>query len=155
MKLTSTRRWCRQNVFQKTNGSFQTGANVWKVSRCVAQSQWNTTVWQYYSANYCPKPPDPPVNGTVAVLQSGVHFGTVCPGRNGAEAPPMVGCENHNMNILHDSTTVGGTYATHTYSIMVNADVQGTFVALLSFSQPMSEDDLQFSSSQVSPYPDE
>ncbi len=101
---------------------------------------------------YCIPPPNPPVNGSVLVKNSGLYFGKVCPGRGGsAEDLPMVGCSGYNMKVQYDRTDVGsaGRWQPY-YTILVNSIVGSpTFVFLMTFSRPPSLN-LNIKSSQVS-----
>ena len=99
-------------------------------------------------AKYCPDPLDPPDGGTTTVLNSGLHFGMVCPGNSGAaESFPVVGCGEYDMKIQK----TGSSATANVYDIIVN-NIPGnspSLVMLFVFSQPLTLAELQISSSQV------
>ena len=103
-----------------------------------------------FPAKYCSLPPSPPENGTVEIKHSGLKFGSVCPGANGAEDLPMTGCQEHGMKINFKSTLPQASKVQQSYEILVNNVESGTtFVFLLVFTQPVSPADLIIASSEV------
>jgi hypothetical protein len=97
------------------------------------------------SAKYCPIPPDPPFEVKVTVTDSGLYFGAVCPGSDGFDSLPLIGCENHNIKIAFMITSTLGCITTTKYKLIIDKDTGGSMIALLIFSNPINPSDIVFS----------
>ena len=98
---------------------------------------------KFSTAQECTQsPPDPPNNGKVLVLNSGIKFGEECLGSNGVEALPGTGCNGPQIiwkSRENESNADLGPHWVTSYDILVDVPQTLTNVeALLIFSHDVN-----------------